>query len=211
MKRISLALALVAMCLTAKDSAEAGHVAGCGCGVCRQQAVVQQLYANYVQAPPFYYQVGEQFREDAVAARVAQLTANALLEPLAQRTADLVAQKIGTTPKTEGMPKVETPPAPVNPPPAAVVPTSAELTAQVQTIFNRACISCHSGTTLNKQPFLNDIAKQPLGNPWKLWGLVHTGKMPKRSTGMSDEDFAKALLTDAEVDVIRDWVLQLDP
>lgn len=207
MKRISLALTLLASCLSATDTAEAGHAAGCTCGVCRQQAVVQQLYTNYSVAPLAYYQVGEQLREDAVAARVAQLTVDALAEPLAQRTADLVAEKL------KGMQKVEPPTKPADPPavPPAAPPVGADLTAKVQLIMNRSCISCHSATTLNKQPFLNDIAKTPPPNPWKLWGMAHAGTMPKRAPAMSEEDFQKALLTDAEVDTLRDWVLQLDP
>ncbi len=205
MKRISLALTLLASCLTATDSAEAGHAAGCGCGVCRQQAVVQQLYTNYVQAPAFYYQVGEQLREDAVAARVAQLTTEQLLQPLAEKTAELVIAKLGGMTKVEPPPKVE----PTTPP--AAPPTGNELTQKVQAIFNRSCISCHSAKTLNKQPFLDDITTRNYENPWKLWGLVHTGAMPKKTPAMSEEDFQKALLTDAEVDVVRDWVLQLDP
>lgn len=206
MKRISLALTLMASCLTATDTADAGHAAGCACGVCRQQAVVQQLYSNYTVAPLAYYQVGEQLREDAVAARVAQLTVDALAEPLAQRTAALVAEKL------KGMQKVEPPTKPADPVPPPVVPPAAdELTTKVQAIMNRSCINCHSPTTLNKKPFLNDIAKTAPPNPWKLWGMAHAGTMPQKSPNMSEEDFQKALLTDAEVDTLRDWVLQLDP
>lgn len=205
MKWISLALTLTAWSLSATDSAEAGHAVGCGCAVCRQQAVVQQLYSTYVTPPAYYYQVGEQLREDAVAARVAQLTVDALKEPLAQRTAELVAEKL------KGMQPVTPPPKTEPPKTEPAVPVGTDLTGKVQAILNRSCVQCHSATTLNKQPFLNDIAKTTPPNPWKLWGMAHAGTMPKKTPGQSEEDFQKALLTDAEVDTLRDWVLQLDP
>lgn len=134
------------------------------------QAVVQQVVAvdHHAQALavvnhayPYYYQVGQGLRDEA----------------LTEKAADRVWAKI-----EERFAKLQA--AGTAPPASPDSPLGA-----LQTLFDRSCVSCHDGSDEDRID-LRDATALSDGQLVGVYRQVYSGKMPKNAEPLKDEDVA---------------------
>jgi mono/diheme cytochrome c family protein len=135
------------------------------------QAVVAKVvdYDHHAQALavvnhayPYYYQVGQGLRDEA----------------LTEKAADRVWAKI-----EERLAKIEA--AGTSAPPAS--PDSP--LGALQTLFDRSCVSCHDGSDEDRID-LTDATALSDGQLVGVYRQVYSGKMPKNAEPLKDEDVA---------------------
>lgn len=136
------------------------------------QAVVAQVvdYGHHAQALavvnhayPYYYQVGQGLRDEALTEKAADRVWAKIEAKLAEREA---AQASGAPPASPDSPL-----------------------GGLQALFNRSCINCHDGGDPDRID-LTDATALSDGQLVGVYRQVYSGKMPKNAAPLSDEEVA---------------------
>lgn len=118
----------------------------------------------HAYAYPYYYQVGQGLRIEAIAEKTAEkLTAG--LEALIEKK---VAERMASG--------------------GAAAPDGVYAAAQA--IADKSCVSCHSAETDPDRLDLTDLSKLDTAQLTSVFQQVYSGKMPKNSPALSDEEVA---------------------